>query len=604
MYSRYALSGIVQIVDLLLGSRLDGEQRMNGGDSIARVLRSHGVEFLFTLCGGHISPILKGAKDLGIRVVDVRHEATAVFAADAVARITGIPGVAAVTAGPGATNTITAVKNAQLAQSPVVLLGGAAATVLKGRGALQDIDQMALFKPHVKWAHAVTRVRDLAPTLNKAFQIARGGVPGPVFVECPVDLLYDESVIREWYAASTPKGNGLADRAVRVYLNHQARRIFAGADAVNGEKVGEAAALPPSSEVIARAARQIAKAERPVLVVGSQALVDAGKAHAVADAIERLGIPLYLSGMARGLMGQAHPLHRRHQRRKALREADLVVLAGVPSDFRLDYGRNVRRSACLISANRSRTDLNRNRRPDIGALADAGLFLRELADKLDPTVSTRWNDWQQTLLSRDAEREAEIDVNASRSGEFINPVNLCRRIDAQLQEDSVIVADGGDFVGTASYIVKPRKLLSWLDPGVFGTLGCGAGFALGASLCNPGHEIWVMFGDGSVGYALAEFDTFARHNVPVIAVVGNDAGWTQIAREQVKMLKDDVGTVLARSDYHEVAAALGGHGIVLQHADQTDACLQAARDTASKGVPVLINAWLDRTDFREGSLSM
>jgi len=577
---------------------------MNGGDCIASVLRSHGVEFLFTLCGGHISPILKGAKDLGIRVVDVRHEATAVFAADAVARLSGVPGVAAVTAGPGATNTITAVKNAQLAQSPVVLLAGAAATVLKGRGALQDIDQMALFKPHVKWARAVTRVRDLAPTLRQAFQIARSGVPGPVFVECPVDLLYDEAVIREWYAASTPKGNGLADRAVRTYLNYQARRIFAGADAAADESVSEVRAVAPSSEVLARAARRIAKAERPVLVVGSQALIDASQADAIAAAIERLGIPVYLSGMARGLMGPGHVLHRRHQRRKALREADLVVLAGVPSDFRMDYGRNVRRSACLISANRSRIDLNRNRRPDVGALADAGLFLRELADKLGSDPGTRWSEWQELLLARDAEREAEIDTDASKSGEFINPVKLCQRVDAQLPDDSVIVADGGDFVGTASYIVKPRKPLSWLDPGVFGTLGCGAGFALGASLCRPGHEIWIVFGDGSVGYALAEFDTFVRHNIPVIAVVGNDAGWTQIAREQVKMLKDDVGTVLARSDYHEVAAALGGQGVLLQHADQTEACLEEARQAAEKGVPVLINAWLERTDFREGSLSM
>ncbi len=177
---------------------------MNGGDRIARVLQAHGVEFLFTLCGGHISPVLKGAKDLGIRVVDVRHEATAVFAADAVARITGIPGVAAVTAGPGVTNTITAVKNAQLAQSPVVLLGGAAATMLQDRGALQDIDQMALLKPHVKWARAVKRIRDLAPAVQEAFRQAQLGVPGPVFVECPVDLLYEESVIREWYAAAAP----------------------------------------------------------------------------------------------------------------------------------------------------------------------------------------------------------------------------------------------------------------------------------------------------------------------------------------------------------------------------------------------------------------
>ncbi len=577
---------------------------MNGGQIIARVLQLHGVKFLFTLCGGHISPILKGAKDLGIRVIDVRHEATAVFAADAVARISGVPGVAAVTAGPGATNTITAIKNAQLAQSPLVLLGGAAATVLKGRGALQDIDQVALFKPHVKWTKVVTRVRDLAPTLTKAFHIAKSGVPGPVFVECPVDLLYDESIIREWYAASTPQGNAMADRAVRAYLNHQARRLFGGADADSDVTAIDVRSLPPSSSVIARSAECIAEARKPLLVVGSQALVDSGEADSVAAAIESIGIPVYLSGMARGLMGLSHPLHRRHQRRKALREADLVILAGVPSDFRLDYGRNVRRSACLISANRSRVDLRRNRRPDIGAHADAGLFLRGLADNLEPGVSSRWSAWQDLLVERDKARESEIDRNASRSGEFINPVSLCRSIDAQLPDNSVLIADGGDFVGTASYIVKPRAPLSWLDPGVFGTLGCGAGFALGASLCRPDHEIWILFGDGSVGYALSEFDTFARHEIPVIAVVGNDACWSQIAREQVKMLDDDVGTVLARSDYHAVAEALGGKGVLLKHTDQTAAGLEEARIAAGQGVPVLVNCWLDRTDFRDGSLSM
>ena len=577
---------------------------MNGGEHIARVLRAQGVEFLFTLCGGHISPILKGAKDAGIRVVDVRHEATAVFAADAVARLSGIPGVAAVTAGPGATNTITAVKNAQLAQSPLILLGGAAASVLKGRGALQDIDQMSLFKPHVKWAKTVTCVRDLAPTMRRAFQKAQSGVPGPVFVECSVDLLYEEPVIREWYTASTPQGNALPDRAVRAYLNYKTNRLFAGSNAVDDTSIIDVALMHPSSQDIARAVGRINKAQRPVLVVGSQALVDSSQADAIAAAVESIGMPVYLSGMARGLMGASHPLHHRHQRGKALREADLVVLAGVPSDFRLNYGRTVRRSACLISANRSSIDLKRNRKPQIAALADAGLFLRALADKLEPNASVRWREWQELLLKRDADRESEIDTSASTPGELINPVSLCRSIDAELPDNSVIVADGGDFVGTASYIVKPRKPLSWLDPGVFGTLGCGAGFALGASLCRPDHEIWVLFGDGSVGYALSEFDTFARHKIPVIAVVGNDACWSQIAREQVKMLHDDVGTVLARSDYHEVAAALGGKGILLKHTDQTAACLQEARNSAESGVPVLINSWLDRTDFREGSLSM
>ena len=189
-----------------------GPQAMTGGDKVAEVLQKQGVRFLFTLCGGHIAPILVSAKARGIRVVDVRHEVTAVFAADAVGRLTGVPGVAAVTAGPGATNTITAVKNAQMAQSPVVVLGGATATMLRGRGSLQDIDQMALMGPHVKWATRVTRVRDLVPVLEEAFTLAREGVPGPVFVECPVDLLYPAELVRTWYGAKTgDKAKGLRE---------------------------------------------------------------------------------------------------------------------------------------------------------------------------------------------------------------------------------------------------------------------------------------------------------------------------------------------------------------------------------------------------------
>ncbi len=576
---------------------------MNGGRIIGQVLKAHGVEFLFTLCGGHISPILKGSKDLGIQVVDVRHEATAVFAADAVARLSGIPGIAAVTAGPGVTNTITAVKNAQLAQSPVVILGGATATLLQGRGALQDIDQLALFKPHVKWATAVKRVRDLAPAVQRAFEIAQSGVPGPVFVECPLDVLYDEAMIRDWYAAATPKGNAPASWLLRTYMNLHAQRLFTGADDIDTSVVAEVAAMPPPEKAVSHAAEQLENCQRPLLVVGSQVLADPRQAAKVADAIEKLGVPVYLSGMARGLLGAAHPLHRRHKRRVALREADVVLLAGVPSDFRLDYGRHVRRSACLVSANRSRTDLRRNRRPNIGALADPGLFLQALAETAGGP-GRRWTVWQVTLEERDAEREREIDATAEKSGEHVNPVSLCRSINERLPDSSVIVADGGDFVGTASYIVKPRKRLSWLDPGAFGTLGCGAGFALGASLCRPDDEVWILFGDGSVGYSLVEFDTFARHNIPVIAVVGNDAGWTQIARDQVKILNDDVGTVLGRSNYHDVVAALDGHGILLQQAEEVGASLEEARRTAAIGKPVLLNAWLDKTDFREGSLSV
>ncbi len=198
----------------------------------------------------------------------------------------------------------------------------------------------------------------------------------------------------------------------------------------------------------------------------------------------------------------------------------------------------------------------------------------------------------------------EIDQQAGVQGERINPIHLCREIDQALAAESVIVADGGDFVATAAYTLSPRGPLAWLDPGVFGTLGVGAGFALGAKLCRPEADVWILYGDGSVAYSLAEFDTFARHGIPVIAVVGNDAGWTQIAREQIEVLKDDVGTVLARTDYHKVAEGYGGRGLLLERGEDVRAVLAEALKLARGGSPVLINAHLDKTEFRKGSISM
>ncbi len=575
---------------------------MHGGDHIAEVLKAQGVKFLFTLCGGHISPILVGCKHRGIRVIDVRHEATAVFAADAVARLTGVPGVAAVTAGPGVTNTMTAVKNAQLAQSPVIILGGATATALKGRGALQDIDQMALFKPHVKWAKSVRKVHDLVPALEQAFRISKSAVPGPVFVECPVDLLYDEAVVREWYGVKSSGGRTLAERALKWYLNGHVNRLFAGTDDIKISPQFNVAPPSSSSADIRKAAKKLQRAERPVLLVGSQALLEASEASQVATAVKRLGIPIYLSGMARGMLGKQHSLLMRHKRREALKEADLVMLAGVPCDFRLDYGRHIRRNSYLISANRSRTDLKKNRRPQVGVFGDPGRFLRQLADELPQ--EERWTSWRNQLRQRDEAREQEIQRHAAEQTELLNPVHLCREIEKTVPQNTVIVADGGDFVATASYIVNPSGPLTWLDPGAFGTLGVGAGFALGAKLCRPEAEVWILFGDGSVGYSLSEFDTFVRHQIPVLAIVGNDACWTQIAREQIEMLKDNVGTILRFTDYHAVAEGFGGKGLLLKESQHICEILQQARKAASQGQPVLVNAHLGKTAFRKGSISM
>jgi len=578
---------------------------MDGGRLIARVIARQGVEVVFTLCGGHISPILSGCKAEGIRVVDVRHEVNAVFAADAVARMAGLPGVAAVTAGPGMTNTITAVKNAAMAQSPLVLLGGSAPTVLKGRGALQDIDQMALMRPLCKWTGSIKRIKDIVPLVEEAFLRAMEGVPGPVFLECPIDTLYDEALVREWYGAAGGKNpKTLAQKALKTYLNWHLNRIFNGKDSSREPRRVDQVTLPRHSQSdVQRVWQALRKAERPVFVLGSQALLQTAQVAQLAQALDKLGIPCYLSGMARGLLGAQHPQLMRHKRREALREADLVLLAGVPCDFRLDYGNHLSR-ARYLSVNRSREDLNKNKRPSIGVLADPGPFLIALAEAAQ-NPPAGWASWRQQLAARDLEREREIDAQASDSGGTgINPLQLFRALNERLDDRAVLVADGGDFVGTGAYTLHARSPLSWLDPGAFGTLGVGGGFALGAKLCRPDAEVWIIWGDGSSAYSLAEFDTFARHGIPVIGLIGNDACWAQIARDQVEILKDDVAVMLAHTDYDRVAAGYGGDGV---RVDTLPAFLQAidqARASVRNGKPFLINAILAKSDFRKGSISM
>ena len=574
---------------------------MNGGEIIARVLQKQGVKFLFALCGGHISPIFVSAQNLGIRVIDTRHEANAVFAADAVSRLTGIPGVATVTAGPGVTNTITAVRNARLAQSPLVLLGGAAATILKGRGALQDIDQMTLMKPNVKWAAAITKVRELVPALEKAFAIAQEGVPGPVFVECPIDTLYDEELVRSWYAPKSKEPKNPREGIVRWYVNKHANNLFAGKNSASFDDPPQKISYPAhSASHLARAISRLKSAKKPVLLAGSGAVMNPQKADELAAAVTRLGIPVYLGGMGRGLLGRENHLQMRHHRKEAIKESDLIVLAGVANDFRLDYGNHIGRRP-FISVNRSREDLTKNKEPTIAIHADPQDFLIALSR----TFHGDYSSWIETLRARDAKREANIDQQANApTDRGVNPIKLFRELDPEFADNTILVADGGDFVATAAYILRPRKPLAWLDPGVFGTLGVGGGFALGAKLVHPNHDVWIIYGDGSAAYSLMEYDTFVRHKLPVISVIGNDACWSQIARDQVEILKSDCAMNLALSDYQDIGKAFGAEGVRVESLDAFKAAVVEAKKLSREGKPYIINAIIGKTDFRKGSVSM
>ncbi len=577
---------------------------MNGGELIAQVLKNQGVSFLFTLCGGHISPILVGAKRQGIRVIDVRQEPTAVFAADAVSRLTGIPGVAAVTAGPGVTNSITALKNAQMAQSPLILIGGAPATVLKGRGALQDIEHLKLVKTLVKWSATITQDCDIVPVFEEAFDVSKSGIPGPVFIECPLDLLYDKELVQEWYIRETGKPKDMIERAKNWYLRRHVDKLFAcsgkSMDLAKKDAVVPFSIDPGNVEYVIH---RLEQSTSPVMIIGSQVTLRPAMIDELSGQLKKFGIPVYLTGMARGLLGPDHPLHFRHHRSAALKEADLIIIAGMPCDFRLNYGMSLNPKAFYIAINRSKDDLIKNKNPDLGILADPCTFLYELTKSAE-IKTDRFDPWIDTLKEREVRRNKHIKETMDARTAYINPLQLCDKINRAMDEDSIIIGDGGDFIATASYILSPRGPLTWLDPGPFGTLGVGAGFAMAAKLVRPDAEVWLLYGDGASGYGLIEQDSFVRHRLPVITVIGNDAGWTQIARDQVVVLKDDVGTVLKHNHYHMVAEALDAKGYLVDKIEDVDDALKKAKTVSQKGKPVLINALLGKTDFRKGSISI
>ncbi len=572
---------------------------MNGGEMIAHVLQAQGVKQVFTLCGGHISPILIGAEKLGIRIFDTRNEATAVFAADAVGRLTGRPGIAAVTAGPGVTNSITALKNAQMAQSPLILIGGAAATLLQGRGALQDIDQLNLVKSLVKWSSRVNKVNAIIPTLEKAFKIAMEGVPGPVFLELPIDILYPETLVKEWYGLNR-QSNSIKGKAKQWYINRHARRLFLGNDKVKfSANVISPSYAPVSSASVTKAKALLRKSKKPLLILGSGAMQKAADINGLVLALEQLGLPVYLSGMARGLLGGDHRLHIRHKRKDAIKASDLILLAGVSNDFRMDYGNQIGNRK-FIGINKSKADLELNKKPSLGVLCDPNDFLQQLSKK----YTLEDNTWIATLKEKDVARETEIGKQAERSVSGLNPINALQLINKVLPANAILIADGGDFVATASYILKINKPLSWLDPGAFGTLGVGAGFALGAAAVYPGRPIYIFYGDGSAGYSLMEFDTFSRHHLPVTAIIGNDGCWSQIARDQIEILGSDTAVMLEKSDYHHVVSAFGLEGVKVTDLATLIESLEKAKKLNQVNIPFLINMHIGKSDFRKGSISV
>jgi len=546
---------------------------IHGGRVVAKALKAEEVPYVFTLCGGHVMPIYDGCIDEGIRVIDVRHEQTAAHAADGWARVTGRPGVAVVTAGPGLTDAVTGVASAHRANIPMLIFGGQGPRPFADMGSLQDMNHVELMRPITKWAVSVPEGQRLAEYVSMAFRIATTGLPGPVYLEMPIDQLfntYDES---------------------RLTFPTQYRTE---------------AGIAGDPRYIERAVEALRKARRPVALVGSQ-LRWSKRREAYPVFAQTFGMPIYVNGLGRGSLPPDNPYFFSQTRKDALKQADVVLIFGTPLDFRLGYGResHFNPSAQIIQVDLDGAEIGRNRPIDIGIVGDTGIVMEQLAGlaKADGFSATMVKPWLDEMRQREQQKWERMRAEMASDAVPINPLRACKEIADVLGPDAITIGDGGDFVATAASILRIHEQGHWLDPGPLGTLGVGPGYAIAAKLAKPQSPVVIVYGDGSFGLHGLEFEAMVRQKINVVGVVGNDAAWQQIRRGQVQLYGAEraVATGLSFTHYERVVEALGGHGEYVERPEQIRPALERA---LGAGKPALVNIRLGSSDFRKDAISI
>ncbi len=547
--------------------------QMHGGRVVAKALKAEDVAFVYTLCGGHVMPIYDGCIDEGIGVIDVRHEQTAAHAADGWARVTGRPGVAIVTAGPGLTDAVTGVASAHRANIPMLLIGGQGPRPFADMGSLQDMNHVELMRPITKWSVAVPEGRRLAEYVSMAFRIATSGLPGPVFLEMPIDQLF--------------------------HSYEESELVFPTQYRTQAGVAGDPAYVEKAFELLKRA-------ERPVALVGSQ-LRWSPRREAYPKFVEAFGMPIYVNGLGRGSLPPDHPHFFSRTRKDALKQADVVMIFGTPLDFRLGYGKETHFNpeAAIIQVDLDGAEIGRNRPIDCGIVGDTGLVMEQLtalaaAQGFSATMVKPWLDSirakeQQKLEATRPELESE-DVP-------INPLRACHEIAKAFGPDTTYIGDGGDFVATAASVLPIYEQGQWLDPGPLGTLGVGPGYAMAAKLAKPDKPVVIVYGDGSFGLHGLEFEAMVRQKINVIGIMGNDAAWQQIRRGQVQIYGSEraVATGLDYTRYDKVVEALGGHG---EYVERPEDIGPAIARTLAAGKPGLVNIKIGRSEFRKDAISI
>jgi acetolactate synthase I/II/III large subunit len=523
---------------------------VHGGRIVARALKSRGVSHLFTLSGGHLFSIYDGCKAEGIEIVDVRHEQSAAFAAEGFAKATRRVGVAALTAGPGVTNGISAIAGAQANCSPVCVLGGRAPELRWGSGSLQEIDHLPFVAPLVKSAETVKETERIGARTAAALDLALSAPYGPTFVDYPLDVVFSEA------EADIPPAQGL--------------------EAQPAAGIEEAAAL-------------LAGAERPVIMAGSGLYWGHGEEQLRALA-EGLGIPVFLNGLGRGCLAADHELAFSRARGAGLKGADVAFVVGVPIDFRLGFGGSFGEETKLIRLDPAANALTANRSPEVDLVGDVAATLAAIRESVGGARG-RTDAWLESLRGVEAEKRAaeQEELNDDRSP--LHPVRVYKELGQVLDRDAIVIGDGGDFVSYAGRFIETFEPGCWMDPGPFGCLGAGPGQAIGAKLAHPERQVCLLLGDGAFGFAGMEFDTLARHGLPVVGVMGNNGIWA-LEHHPMKFLYgySVAAELRPETPYEKMVEALGCEGIVVSEPGQLQPALERAFES---GRPTLVNVFTD-----------
>ncbi len=568
-----ATAGTKQNEDTTTAQGSDTET-ISGGHLVAKALKAEGIDVIFTLCGGHIIDIYDGCVDEGIKVLDVRHEQVAAHAADGYARVTGKPGCAVVTAGPGTTDAVTGVANALRAESPMLLIGGQGALDQHRMGSLQDLPHVDLMRPITKFASSVLTTERVADMIAMAFREAHAGAPGPSYLEIGRDIL-DRKVPLE--------------RAVLPRAGHYR---------ASTKSIGDPADIERLADILVNA-------ERPCVLLGTQVWTCRG-ADAAAEFVRTLNIPAFMNGGARGTLAPGDPHHFHQTRRHAFKEADVIVIVGTPFDFRMGYGKRLSQDATVVQIDMDYKTVGKNRDVSLGLVGDVGAILAAVTQASGAhrdNGARRRQAWIRGLREEEDRLIQDRLPRLMKDSAPIHPLRLAHEINQFLTDNTLYIGDGGDVVTFSGGVVQPKGPGLWMDPGPLGTLGVGVPFALAAKQARPDREVVCLFGDGAFSLTGWDFETMVRFNLPFIGVVGNNSYMNQIRYGQIQKYgeeRGDIGNKLGDVKYDLFAKMLGGYGEEVREPSQIAPALQRARES---GKPALINVWIDQNAFAPGTMN-